>query len=1123
MEVGQWLRKLGLEQYEPAFRENRIDADVLGKLTSEDLKDLGVILVGDRRKLLDAIAQLREQAGTTLSSTPTTPPQESGPRPRTSEAEKRQVTVLFCDLVGSTALAARLDPEDLREVIGNYHRCCAHEITRFGGFVAKYLGDGVLAYFGYPQAHEDDADQAVRAGISLIQTVPASYMGFKGVLEVRIGIATGLVVVGDLLGEGSAQEQSVIGETPNLAARLQGIAEAGQVVIGASTQRLCGGLFEYRDLGPVVLKGFEQPVRAWQVIKEATGASRFEALHGSHMASLTGRDEELDLLHRRWREALRGEGRVAVITGEAGIGKSRLTVALDQMIVAEPHAVVWCFCSPHRTDSALYPIIRQLERAANFESTDLPSQKMAKLQGLMAQSQENLANGLPFLSDLLSLPVQSDSNFFDLSPQRRKQETLALLLRHFESMAQQQPLLMIFEDAHWIDPTTLELLTHLVERAPNHQLLLVITARPDFSSPWPAHSHVISLSLRRLAPQDASSVIAQLTNGKRLPEQVLDQILTRTDGVPLFIEELTQSVLESGFLREVTDGYVIERTLRSFDIPTTLQDSLMARLDRLASAKEMAQLGASIGREFPIHLLISVLDVEISRVAGPLGQLVDAGILFSRGTGADAVYTFKHALIRDAAYNSMLRARRQNCHQRIAAALEDQSKRGGTSLSPEVLAHHFQEAGDVNTASRYWTKAGDMAEQRGMGREAVAHYRAAVELLDSPSSTDAVRSEAPGLLMKLGSALQQVEGYGSSAALDAYRRARTLAEQYGQPDNVVRAGIGGAPLLFGDCRYREALRILGEPSAEHLAMLRPQLCVQYLVMQSVANFCIGRFQAGWDQAIQACSLDAEDPCTHANPVGGGDPAIVARGYASSSGMVLGHFDHCLDLTEKGLAIARDRRHAFSIAWALMVLARVNYGIGAYDRGLACTDEAAVICERHGFEARLGTVLFQRGMALFGLGRIDQALTTVARGLDLWRNTSRRFHMTSYLCEFTDGLIRCGRIDFAEGALAEAEQIAAETDEESHIAELYRLRGLLHGLADDMQTATAHFKKAIEWSRARHARLFELRAARDLAQSALGAGMPSAAMEELRSVVEWFPSDLESRDLKEARELLELAA
>jgi tetratricopeptide (TPR) repeat protein len=785
--------------------------------------------------------------------------------------------------------------------------------------------------------------------------------------------------------------------------------------------------------------------------------------------------------------------------------------------------VVWCFCSPHHKDSALYPIIRQLERAANFEPTDLPSQRTAKLQGLMAQSQEDLAIGLPFLSALLSLPVQSDSGVIDLSPQRRKQETLALLLRYFESPAQQQPLLMIIEDVHWIDPTSLELLTHLVERASNYRLVLLITARPDFSSPWPAHSHVTTLALRRLAPQDAASVVTQLTSGKRLPEQVLDQILSRTDGVPLFIEELTQSVLESGFLREVTDGYIIEGTLPSFAIPTTLQDSLMARLDRLASAKEVAQLGASIGREFPAHLLIAILGVETSRVAGPLGQLVDAGILFARGTGADAVYTFKHALIRDAAYNSMLRTRRQSYHQRIAAVLEDQSRRSGTPLSPELLARHFQEAGDISVAIKYWIKAGDVAEQHGMGREAVAHYRAAVALLDSPSLTDAVRSDAPALLMKLGSALQQVEGYGSGAALAAYQRARSLAEHYGQADNVVRAGVGGAPLLFGDCSFREALRIMGDPSAEHLAGLPPQLRVQYLVMHSVASFGIGEFQVGWDHAIQACSLDAETPCTHTNPVGGGDPAIVARRYASVSGRVLGHLDRCAALSEEGLSIARARGHAFTIAWALMGLAQDYHDIGAYDRQLACSDEAILICERHGFEARLGTVLIQKGLALFGLGRRDRALADLSRGLELWRKTSHRFHMTFWLGEFADWLIRSGCIDLAQSALAEAEQIVADTDEESYVAELYRLRGLLWRLAGNGQTATALLYKALGWSRARHARLFELRAARDLAQSALSAGMLGTAMEELRSIVQWFPSGLESRDLKEARELLELAA
>jgi tetratricopeptide (TPR) repeat protein len=543
----------------------------------------------------------------------------------------------------------------------------------------------------------------------------------------------------------------------------------------------------------------------------------------------------------------------------------------------------------------------------------------------------------------------------------------------------------------------------------------------------------------------------------------------------------------------------------------------MARLDRLGSAKEIAQVGSRIGREFQARLLAAV--IETPHLDTALTQLVDAGLLFCRGEGRQATYIFKHALVRDAAYNSMLKTRREKWHGRIAGTLETLHRHDEMPTAPEILAYHFQHAGNVAVAVNYWIEAGDSAEQRGMGREAIAHYGAAANLIDSLSIDDKGRSGEPGLLMKLGSALQQVEGYGSAASLDAYRRARSLAGQHGQADDVIRAGLGGAPILFSAGRYREALQIMGDVSAEQLAELSPQTRVRLLTMHSVARFGLGDFLLGWDLAGRACSLDTETPCTHANPVGGGDPAIVARAYATIAGTMLGYLDRCLILALEGLEIARSRGHAFSIAWALQTKARTQGNVAAYADQLICAEEAASICQRHGFEARLGMVLLQRGAAYFGLGQSQAGVADTRRGLDIWRKTSHRFHMTYYLSEFVDMLIRCGELDDAQFTLAEAEQIVAETDEKSHSAELYRLRGLMSGLAGDQQTAIAFFNKALDWSRARQTRLFELRAARDLARTAVGLGAPGNCVESLRSILAWFPADLRSRDLQEARALL----
>jgi class 3 adenylate cyclase len=548
-----------MQRYEEAFRANEIDAGMLPRLTAEDLKDLGVTLVGHRRRLLEAIAALD-----------TGPPAPPGASPPT--AERRQLTVMFCDLVGSTELSARLDPEDLREVIAAYHCAVAGVVAEFDGFVAKYMGDGVLVYFGYPRTHEDDAERAVRVGLSLIEAVRR--LDLKSVeLQARVGIATGLVVVGDLIGEGSAQEQSVVGETPNLAARLQARAEPDTVVIAASTQRLVADLFEYRDLGTVEVKGIAAPVPAWQVLRSSAVASRFEALRGAALTSLVGRDEEIDLLLRSWTRAKVGDGQIVLISGEPGIGKSRITVELEERLHAEPHLRLRYFCSPYCRDSALYPFIDQLWHAAEFTRDDPPAAKLEKLETLLASAAPR-DEDVALLADLLSLPVSERRPLANLGPQRKKERTLEALIRQLEGLACQQPVVMVFEDAHWIDPTSRELLDLAAERVRNLPVLLIVTFRPEFQPPWTGQPQVTTLALNRLDRRDRTALLMQIAGAKALPDEVVCQVADRTDGVPLFVEELTKSVLESG--------------VTPLGIPTTLHDSLMARLDRLGPTASCA-------------------------------------------------------------------------------------------------------------------------------------------------------------------------------------------------------------------------------------------------------------------------------------------------------------------------------------------------------------------------------------------------------------------------------------------------------------------------------------------------------------------------------------------------------
>jgi class 3 adenylate cyclase len=731
MDVEAWLRGLGLEQYAPAFLENDVDGEVLPALTSDDLISIGVTSVGHRRKLLTAIASLgaAPPADTVMAAPPNAP--------TSADAERRQLTVIFCDLVGSTELSSRLDPEDLREVIAAYHRAVADVVRTFDGFVAKYMGDGVLVYFGYPQAHEEDAERAVRAGLGVIDAV--GRLGVKSVeLQARVGIATGLVVVGDQISAGSAQEQSVVGETPNLAARLQALAEPDTVVIAAGTRRLLGGLFEYRDLGAVEVKGFAGRVPAWQVLRTSVVESRFEALRGSALTPLVGRDEEIDLLLRRWARAKAGDGQVVLLSGEPGIGKSRIAAELEERIYAEPHFRLRYFCSPYHQDSALFPFIDQLGRAAEFARDDPLPTRLEKLEALLARAappDEDIA----FVADLLSLPASEQLP--NLSPQRKKERTLKALIRQLEGLARQQPAVMVFEDAHWIDPTSRELLDLTIERVRTLPVLLIVTFRPEFQPPWIGQPKVSMLILNRLDRRDRTALVEQITGGKALPAEVVDQIAERTDGVPLFVEELTKSVLESSLLREQSDRYVLDGALPPFAIPTSLHDSLMSRLDRLASVRLVAQTGAAIGREFSYPLLRAVSPLVEDELQAALARLVASELVFQRGTPPDAVYSFKHALVQDAAHGSLLRSARQHLHAQIAESLAAQSPELMDS-QPEILAQHYAEAGLIEKSVAYWGKAGHRLAARSAPAEAARQFQKALDQLTLlPGTRDRQRQE----------------------------------------------------------------------------------------------------------------------------------------------------------------------------------------------------------------------------------------------------------------------------------------------------------------------------------------------------------------------------------------------
>ncbi len=771
-QIADWLEKLGLGQYAKLFAEHDIDVSVLPHLTDTDLKDLGISL-GHRRKIFAAI-------NSGQSSVQPLAEAERSDEPKAPDSpERRYVTVLFSDLVGSTALSTRLDVEDLRDVIALYQRCVEETIRRFDGFVAKFLGDGVLVYFGYPEAHEDDPERAVRAGLELVAAVKGLQTAEP--LQARVGIATGLVVVGDVIGSGPSQEQAILGKTPNLAARLQGIASPGAVVIADSTRKLLGNLFEVEDLGGKDLKGIAEAEKAWAVLRANPVDSRFDAFHASGITELVGRQEELDLLIRRWTKATTGEGQVVLLSGEPGIGKSRLVAALSEHLATEPHTRLRYFCSPQHTDSALYPIISQLERAAGFTHDDTALTKLDKLDTLLTKSFTPKTDAALF-AELLSLPNDGRYPRIELTPQQRRQRTLEALINQIIALAEQSPVLMVVEDIHWIDPTTLEALGRGIDRIKSVGVLLIMTYRSEFEPPWIGRPYVTALTLSRLGEREITSMIDRVAGNKTLPEGLRRDIIERTDGIPLFVEEMTKAVLEAEGESGARQAAAAIPSSTAH-VPASLHASLLARLDRLGPAKEVAQIGSVIGREFPRALLAAVARKQERELRAALERLTEAGLLFRQGMPPEATYLFKHALVQDAAYGTLLREPRRALHARIAETLQSQFTGIGEN-QPELLARHFTEAGLVEKGAALWGKAAQRSLERSAMVEAALQFTTARDLVATLPPTPKTRREQIKLQVSLLAPLIGTKGFAAAETKAAIERAQALieeAEALGEP------------------------------------------------------------------------------------------------------------------------------------------------------------------------------------------------------------------------------------------------------------------------------------------------------------------------------------------------------
>ncbi len=1099
--IGEWLRGLGLPQYEAAFADNAVDTETLGDLTEADLEKIGVLL-GHRKKMLRSIAA--------RGASPVAPPRAEG-------GERRQLTVMFCDLVASTALAGRLDPEDLREVLAAYQAKVGEVAIRFGGFIARYMGDGMMVYFGYPRADEDDAERAVRAGLALVDEIAGLDLP-SGKLRARVGIATGLVVVGDLLGSGDTKERDVVGETPNLAARLQAAAGPDTVLISAATRQLVGGLFELRNLGSSELRGFNQAIPVWQPLRPSSIETRFEALRASSLTPLVGRAEEIGLLRQKWAEARRGDGRVVLLSGEAGIGKSRTVAAFQAELRGQAYVRVRLSCSPHHRDSALHPIIAHLERAAGFARDDAPAAKLDKIEALVSRSGEDPAEAAKLFADLLSVPTEGRYPPLELDPQRRRELMFAAFVRLLEGLARQQPVLAVFEDAHWVDSTSLQVVNLVIERVPRLPVLLVITFRPEFHPSWVNQTHVTMLPLDRLGERESAALIGKVAGDKALPDEIVDRIVERTDGVPLFVEELTKSLLESRLLREQDGRYVLDRPLPPLAIPSSLHASLLARLDRLAPVKEVAQIGAALGREFSYELLAAVAERSEEELEEALEQLAGTGLVFHRGDRPRTTFVFKHALVQDAAYSTLLRGQRQELHARIGKVLQERFPET-EATEPEILAHHFTRAGLADAAIDYWRKAGERALRASADVEGVTHLTHALDLVRSlPPGPGRDRRELD-LHLALGRMMRATKGYAAAETLRVFSRARSLLSDAATVNDQMTVLYGLWSVHYVRAEHGAAREVARQCLALAERHPRSEAPAFAHMLMGHALWAIGEFVSGRAHLQRTVDLGA------AGIAAGGDPGpprnnvIAALSYLGCALWPLGYPEQAVAAARRAVALARDSGHVPLTAYVMYIEAFLAAAFGADDGAAADAEEAVAYCVEHGVSAYEHWARFCQGLNTARRGDPREGIETMRGAMAAARAIDAKMFRPLHLGHLAAAYSRIARPEIGIGLLNEAFETIEATGERFFEAELHRLRGELLLEAGNGAEGQDELERALKIARRQQARLWELRAAGGLARAWAAEGRRAEARDLLRPVYGWFAEGLDSPDLRQARGLL----
>jgi class 3 adenylate cyclase/predicted ATPase len=1123
-DIRAWLKAHDLDRYADAFEENEITLDLARDLADADLKDLGMAVMGHRKTLLRAIGALSmPPTATSAMDTATTiqtsaPPLDTeGPR----EAERRQITVMFCDLVGSTALSERLDPEDLRDVMRAYQDATAGAIARFDGYIAQTLGDGLMVYFGFPVAHEDDAQRAMLAGLDILSAIErikptlSREHGFE--IAVRIGMHTGIVVAGEVGASDTRGDMAVVGETPNVAARVEALARENTIVVSARTHGLVGGLFDFEDLGAHDLKGVEEPVQLFRVIA-ARAADQDDT---AAVPPLIGRDEETGLLRRAWQSTKdEGRGQVVMISGEAGIGKSVLVERLKADVRAEGLPRLTMRCSPYHTGSASYPLIEHFKRLARWQPEDSDEVRLAKLEATLERYDQPLEETVPLLASLLSLPLPQDRYPpLALTPEKQKQLTQDAIVAITMETAERQPFLQLWEDLHWADPSTLELLGLLIEQAPTVSLLLGLTARPDFVPPWSGRSHITPITLNRLERPHAEALIARIAGMKSLPKEVVDHIVTKTDGVPLYVEELTKTILGSDILRDTGEGFELSGPLASLTIPDTLQESLMARLDRLPQVRELAQLGSVLGREFAYEMISGLSTTGETILQEGLGQLVDADLLYQRGRPPRARYTFKHALLQDAAYNSLLRRTRQQYHRQVAKLLEARFP-DIVEVQPELLAHHYSIAGMADEAIAKWLEAGERAARASANAEAYANLKQGLEQLGAlPQGADRDEREL-NLLIALIDPIIAIKGYTVPETNAVSERAIELCQQTGQTSRIF-------PALYGQWVYnnnRGNIVRAKELAADYLELANAQQdIVPRLVghrINGTSFLHVGSPAVAMGHLDKAWTLFDSDRDAASSFSYGQDLGVTIEGFQAWASCLSGYPDRADKLAQEAVSRAQTVDHANTLAFALFFSAIVEFLLRDRRKCERLTAELEELADEQNLPNFGVAGMLLKGAILDWQGRPEEGLKKVEQGIEVTEKVQFNLYSPIWLLIRVELLRDLGRAEDALACISDGFKVISVSHEHWGDAELHRVRGEFHASLSDEAEAEAAYATALDIAREQRAKWWELRAAASLARLWQSQCKIAKAHDLLAPIYDWFTEGLDTTDLMEAKALLD---